>query len=169
MLNQPFETDSDSGDEGYNSEDEQDGVVHRGLPWYQFNVHSTSMRIWDSFWSLVLLYTIIWTPLAIAFQDNFHGNEDSGVNWVALDVFINVLWFIAFLINLNRVDFMLQIVTFEETWRAYNSSLFMLPDAAILIASVVLIIIDEPIYAKYFELLRILHYNKALFPVNLAI
>ena len=45
----------------------------------------------------------------------------------------------------------------------------MLPDAAVLIASVVMIIIDEPIYAKYFELIRILHYNKTLYPVNLAI
>ena len=127
------------------------------------------MRVWDNFWSLIICYTIIWTPLAIAFEDNFHGDEDSNVNWVALDLFMNGLWALAFFINVNRVDFVLQIVRFEDTWRAYFRSFFMVPDLLVLIISVTLICVDEPIYAKYFELMRILHYNEALFPANFAI
>ena len=126
------------------------------------------MRIWDSFFALVVLFTCIWTPLAIIFKNNFHfGGVD--INWVVLDIFINGFWALAFFININRVDFVRKIVTFEDTAKAYLRSPHMIPDAVCLIGSIIAIALDEPITAKVIELIRIIHFNDALFPVNLCI
>ena len=126
------------------------------------------MRVWDSIFSIVVLTTCIWNPLAIIFDDSFHLNEKSDINWVLLDSFNNGLWALAFVINLNRVDFARKIETFEDTSKAYLKS-FLIPDALCLIVSIVAIAYDEPIFAKQFELIRCFHFNEALFPVTLFV
>ena len=71
------------------------------MPWYKFNVHSSNMKIWESFFALVILFSIIWAPLVIAFQQYFEGDD---IDWDALVLTINGLWGLAFFVNLNRVD-----------------------------------------------------------------
>ena len=91
---------------------------------------------------------------------------DGGTNWKLFDLLVNGLWLVAFFINCNRVDYSRKIVTFKDTVGAYLASPFLIPDALVLIMSVTLILADEPKYAKYFELIRLAHFNEALFPVN---
>ena len=93
------------------------------------------MRVWDTFFAFVQLYTIIYVPLAYVFNEHFHDNQDEdGVNFYALDIFFEVLWTLAFLININRVNPTLKIFKFKDTVKAYLRSPFMIPDAAILIS-----------------------------------
>ena len=75
--------------------------------------------LWDSFFALVVILNLVWVPLAIVFTDSFHAAEDSSINWVALEMFIQILWLLAFVINLNRVDFQKKITTLQETSWAY--------------------------------------------------
>ena len=65
------------------------------------------MKIWDSFFALVIFQNLFMVPLAYVFKDSFdiEGAEDSSVNYKAFDLFINMLWLIAFFINCNRVNF----------------------------------------------------------------
>ena len=126
------------------------------------------MRIWDSFFALIILWNIVWAPLAIAFQHDLYKPSDD-VDWKVLDLIVNGFWLIAFFINCNRVDFVKQIVTLEDTLKAYLKSPFLIVDFVSLVGSVSFILVDENINAKYFELLRIFHFTKTLFPVNLCI
>ena len=91
------------------------------------------------------------------------------MNWDALDLTINAFWLLAFFINLNRVDEKLHRFTFWETSKAYLKSPYLIPDLITMVGSVTMILLSEPIQGKYFELLRILHYKKTLYPVNLLI
>ena len=153
----------------YNSsDDEKEKSDKHPISWYQCWIKSYSMRIWDSIFALVVLSTCIWNPLAIVFDDSFHLKEDSDINWVVLDSFNNGLWALAFVINLNRVDFARKIETFGESSKAYFKS-FLIPDLLCLIVSVIAIANDEPIFAKQFELIRCFHFNEALFPFNLLV
>ena len=34
------------------------------------------MRIWDSFFSIVMLFNIVWTPLAIAFKNDIYLDQE---------------------------------------------------------------------------------------------
>ena len=153
----------------YNSsDDEKEKSDKHPISWYQCWIKSYSMRIWDSIFALVVLSTCIWNPLAIVFDDSFHLKENSDINWVVLDSFNNGLWALAFVINLNRVDFARKIETFGESSKAYLKS-FLIPDLLCLIVSIVAIANDEPIFAKQFELIRCFHFNEALFPFNLLV
>ena len=138
------------------------------MPWYKFNVHSFNMKIWDSLFALVILFNIIWAPLAIAFQQYFY-NVGDDIDWDALDLTINGLWGLAFFINLNRVDLTRHIYDLEQTAGAYLRSPFLIPDLVSLVGSVAFILSNEPITGKYFELIRLLHFRKTLFPINLSI
>ena len=91
---------------------------------------------------------------------------DGSTNWKLFDLLVNGLWLVAFFINCNRVDYLRGRETFKETVGAYLASKFLIPDALVLIMSVPLILADESKYAKYFELIRLAHFNEALFPVN---
>ena len=82
------------------------------MPWYKFNVHSFNMKIWDSLFALVILFNIIWAPLAIGFQQYFY-NVGDDIDWDALDLTINGLWGLAFFVNLNRVDLARHIYDLE--------------------------------------------------------
>jgi len=127
------------------------------------------MLVWDSFFAIIILFNFIWTPLAIAFHHDLYGDETNETKWIALDLFTNSLWLIAFFINLNRVDTVMKIISFEETAYAYLISPFLIPDALVLIISVTLVCFDETKYARYFELIRFFHFNEVLYPVNLLI
>lgn len=120
--------------------------------------------VWDSFFALVMMFTIVWVPLAIVFTDSFHNAEDS-INWVAFELFFHGLWLVAFAINLNRVDFVKKIISFGQTSEAYFFSPFLVPDAVALIGAVACTISGNHLTAKYFELIRLFHYNDALYPV----
>ena len=85
--------------------------------------------------------------------------------WIAIDLTINGLWGLAFLININRVD-LIKGIGPSETARAYLRSPFLIPDLISLVGSVAFIIADKPIISKYFELIRFFSLNKALYPVN---
>ena len=124
--------------------------------------------MWDSFFALVILFNIIWAPLAIAFQNYFYQPNDD-IDWDALDLTINGLWFLAFFVNLNRVDLTMHVYNLEDTARAYLRSPFLIPDLVSLIGSVTAILLNEPITGKYFELIRLLHFKKTLYPVNLLV
>ena len=150
ILDSRYQTEDDLSHRDYNSsEDEKDNSQSNSqLKWYQFNTSSYSMQIWDSFFALVVLTTCFWNPLAIVFKERFHENEESDINWVLLDSFNNGFWALAFVINLNRVNFKQKIESFEETCKAYLKSLFLVPDLICLLLSIVFIIIDEPLTAK---------------------
>ena len=60
------------------------------------------MQLWDSFFALVILENIIVTPLAIAFPHDFHADDSTGMNWMAFEIFLNILWFFHFYINCNK-------------------------------------------------------------------
>ena len=169
MMDQPLSEDDDSQDEGYNSDDEQDHKDTTTLEWYKFNIYGSQMKVWDSFFSIVILFNFIWTPLVIAFHHDLYGDETNDTNWVVLDVINNSLWLIAFFINLNRVDSVMKIITFEETAWAYLVSPFLIPDAICLIMSTILIGVDETKYAKFFEILRLFHFQEMLYPLNLLV
>ena len=112
MLNQNNDSDQDeNASEDYNSDDETDRTGDPPLPWYQFNVVSTTIITWDSFFALVVWMNIIWTPLAICFSHEFYEYEESTVDWVAFDLLFESFWWIAFFINLNRVDLVRKIIT----------------------------------------------------------
>ena len=142
--------DDEETNRAYASEDEELDALMGSHPtsWYQFRAKSASLRIWDSFFAFVVLYTCIWNPLAIIFKDSFYLDDSSSVNWVVLDSFNNGLWALAFFINLNRVDFARKIETFEETAKAYLKSPFLIPDAVCLIVSIAAVASDEPIFAR---------------------
>ena len=128
------------------------------------------MRVWDSFFALVYLQNIIFSPIVFVFHENFDlEGEDSSIDWKALDLFINGLWLIGFFINCNRVDFAMKIVTPRETIRAYFRSPFLIPDLVSLIGSFTAIFLNKHQTAKGFELIRIFHINDALFPAFLAV
>ena len=63
----------------------------------------------------------------------------------------------------------MNIYTLEETARAYLRSPFLVPDLVSLVGSVTSILLNEPITGKYFELIRIIHFKKTLYPVNLLV
>jgi len=68
MLDQQIPSDVDSDNEdGVNSDDENIQETTLDLPWYKFNVHGQIIRVWDSIFALVILFNIVWSPLAIAF------------------------------------------------------------------------------------------------------
>lgn len=169
MLDQriPSDIESDNSD-GYNSDDERIQETQLDLPWYKFNVHGQMIRVWDSIFALVILFNIVWSPVAIAFQHNFY-QEDDTINWDALDLTINAFWLIAFFINLNRVDEQLHRFTFWDTSKAYLRSPYLIPDFVTMVGSITMILLNKPIQGKYFELVRLLHYKKTLYPVNLLI
>ena len=108
MLDQPIPSDADaSDDEGFNSEDEKDPMASNlpELPWYQFNIRSTTIKVWDSFFALVVLYNNIWVPISICFSHDLFVDKEN--DWFALDLISHSLWLIAFFINMNRVDLVL--------------------------------------------------------------
>ena len=111
---------------------------------------------------------MILTPLSLSFPDSYHNNKDS-IDWFAFELFMNGLWAIYFFINLNRVDFVLKIITPFETFNRYLRSPFLIPDMVCLILVVSLILLDEMMWAKTVDLIRMFHFTEALFPINLAI
>lgn len=170
MMNQPLSEDGDdSEEEGYNSDDEADHKEIVSLAWYKFNIYGFQMKVWDSFFSIIILFNFIWTPLVIAFHHDLHGDETNGTDWVLVDLLNNAFWLVAFFINLNRVDTVMRIHTFEETSWAYLVSPFLIPDAICLIMTGIMIGIGETKYAKFFELLRLFHFQEVIYPVNLLI
>jgi len=76
---------------------------------------------------------------------------------MAFDLFINSLWLINFVINLNRVDFIRKITTFKETSRQYLRK-WLIPDLIALSGSVAYTILKQHTNAKYFELIRLLRF-----------
>jgi len=78
------------------------------------------------------------------------------------------MWAIDFFINFNRVDFIRKIVTLKETSKAYLNS-WLIPDAVALVGSVVNVFLGKMRVAKYFDLIRLLHFRDALYPVNLCV
>ena len=129
------------------------------------------MKIWDSFFALVILQNLFMTPLAYVFKDSFdiEGAADGSVNYKAFDLFINTLWLVAFFINCNRVNFLLKIVTPYETIRYYFKSPFLIPDLVALVGTVAAIFSNEHRIAKAFELIRIFHVKEALYPAFLCV
>ena len=81
----------------------------------------------------------------------------------------NAFWLIAFFINCNRVDEILHITTLYDTVKAYLKSPYLIPDFITLVGSVTFILYDKPITGKYFELIRLIHFSKTLYPVNLLV
>ena len=118
---------------------------------------------------MVVLYNLFWTPVAIVFSEGFHESVEPGINFKVLDLFIQSLWLVAFFINLNRVNFPMKIVEPLETARAYLRSPFLIPDLVALAGATTYILVNQPITAKYFELIRIVHLREALFPANLLV
>ena len=127
------------------------------------------MRVWDGFFGLVVLMNIIWTPLAIVFQETYHAREDTPVNWKAFDLFIEMLWAFAFFINLNRVDIIRKIITPRDTAYQYLRSPFLVPDALCLIVATACTISGDFREAHFIKLIRIFHFNEVLFPANLCV
>ena len=129
------------------------------------------MKIWDSFFALVIFQNLFMTPLAFVFKDSFdiEGAADGSVNYKAFDLFINSLWLTAFFINCNRVNFVLKIVTPYETIRAYFKSPYLIPDLVSLVGSVAAIFSGKHRMAKAFELIRIFHVKEALYPAFLCV
>ena len=129
------------------------------------------MKIWDSFFALVILQNLFMVPLAYVFKDSFdiEGAADSSVNYKAFDLFIHMLWLIAFFINCNRVNFVLKIVTPYETIRAYFKSPFLIPDLVALVGAVACLFSNKHRMGKAFELIRILHVKEALYPAFLCV
>lgn len=118
----------------------------------------------------MVAYTIFWCPVAIIFHEDFHSSEeDDTINFKVFDLFIQSLWLIAFFINLNRVNFPMKIVEPLETASAYLYSPFLIPDLVALCGAVTAILVDLPVTAKYFELIRLIHLREALFPINLLV
>ena len=134
MLNQKNTEEDDEAD-AYNSDDEKDHGESKALPWWQFNTASSTMMIWDSFFSLVILYNIIIVPVSIVFNQNFHDKEEPDIDWTIFGMFVNGLWALYFFFNINRVDFVRKITTFESTCKHYLRSPFLVPDLIILIVS----------------------------------
>ena len=130
MFHQGTLVDDEGTNRDYNSSDDEVNFSSSNpISWYQCRKKSSSLRIWDSFFAVVVLITCIWTPLAIVFKDSFYLNEESSINWVFLDSFNNSLWALAFFINLNRVDFASKIETFASKIlkRSNNSNLYLIP------------------------------------------
>lgn len=91
------------------------------------------------------------------------------INWNAYELFMNALWAIYFFINLNRVDFVLKIITPFDTFNRYLRSPFLVPDAICLVLVVSLILLDEMGWAKIVDLVRMFHFSETLYPINLLI
>jgi len=107
--------------------------------WYQFNTRSQTIQVWDSFQAGIILLNSILTPLSICFPEHFHEKKDS-INWAAFGLFINFVWAVDFLINVNRVDFILKIITLRETFADYLRG-WLIPDAIALIGSTTCILL----------------------------
>ena len=137
------------------------------MPWYQFNTHSFTVQAWDSFFAAIILLNVIITPLSIVFPEHFHEDEEA-IDWLGLELFLNSLWVIDFFINLNRVDFVRKIDTCGDTSCTYLRGT-MIPDAVSLIGSVSASIAGEFTIAKYFDLIRLIRFRDALYPVNLCV
>jgi len=88
---------------------------------------------------------------------------------LVLDIFIEIIWSLAFFINCNRVDPIRKIYRFQDTMKAYLYSPFMIPDAAVIISCVIWTIMKKPDYVKIVQLFRLFHFRKVLYPVNLGI
>ena len=106
-------------------------------------------------------------PLSISFSHDLYVNKEE--DWLALDLIMNGFWLIAFFINMNRVNFVMKIVTLKDTTKAYLKSPWLIPDFICIVGSITMTLLNEPVNAKYFELLRILHFKETLYPVNLCI
>jgi hypothetical protein len=63
----------------------------------------------------------------------------------------------------------LHITTLYDTVKAYLKSPYLIPDFITLVGSVTFILYDKPITGKYFELIRLIHFSKTLYPVNLLV
>jgi len=115
-----------------------------------------------------VLLNLILTPLAICFPDDLHENKNTNFSWLALELVLNLLWAFNFVINMNRVDPILKIFTFRESLNAYLRG-WMIPDAIALITSTSSILANKLILAKWFDLIRVLHFQSSLYPVYLCI
>ena len=82
------------------------------------------MRLWDLFFSLVMLTTLMVLPYAFVF-DYEEGN--------ALFIINESIWLLAFFINMNRVDPIKKRIKFKDTFKAYLWP-WMILDASVLIA-----------------------------------
>lgn len=151
----------------FNSDDEREIQEQPQVPWYQFNTHTFTVQAWDSFFAVIILLNVIMTPLSIVFPEHFHEDEDA-IDWLALEMFLNALWVIDFFINLNRVDFVRKIDTCGDTTRAYLRGT-MIPDAIALIGAISACIAGKFYVAKYFDLIRLIRFRDALYPVNLCV
>ena len=126
------------------------------------------MKLWDSFFALVCLENIIVTPLSIAFPHNFHSKDGNGINWLAFEIFLNTLWSINFFININRIDTIRKIISFEKSCYAYLAT-WLIPDLVALIGAVVALCLGSFDWAKYFSLIRLLRFSDTLYPVDLIV
>ena len=107
------------------------------------------------------------TPLSICFPESFHSKEGS-IDWLALELFINSLWLIDFIINLNRVNFSRKIITLRETSKVYLNTT-LVPDAVALIGSTTATIMGEMMIGKYFDLIRLVRFRDMLYPMKLCV
>jgi hypothetical protein len=120
--------------------------------------------------SLLVFYTIITVPIFFVFNENFYGSPHHKVNWIAVNLFVEIIWALAFFINMNRVDPALKIFTLKDSFKAYLFSPLLIPDLVILVLSVMYTIMRNHHYAKAVQLFRILlNWKKILFPINLAV
>ena len=90
------------------------------------------------------------------------------MDWVSFEIFLNALWLIDFYINLNRVDLIRKIITPKETALAYLHKT-MIPDGISLLGSTACILAGYILYAKYFDLIRLIRFRKVLYPIDLFI
>ena len=150
---------SDNDEDGteLDSDEETKVVNNNQTKWYQFNVNSYSMQVWDSFFALVVLENIIVTPLSICFPKDFHNDKTTGMNWLAFEIFLNILWAIHFFINLNRVDFIRKITSFKETSRVYLR-FWLIPDAIALFGACISLAVGSFRWTKYFDLIRLMRF-----------
>ena len=126
------------------------------------------MQVWDSFFALVVLENIIVTPLSICFPHDFHHEKNTGMNWLAFEIFLNCLWALHFFINLNRVDFIRKVTTFKETSSRYIRS-WLIPDVIALLGVSVSLAVGSFKWAKYFDLIRLMRFQDVLYPVYLMV
>ena len=87
---------------------------------------------------------------------------------MALECFLNFLWLCDFLINLNRVNFHLKVITFRETSRQYLHSTGV-PDFVALVGAISSVLSGHIYTAKCFDLIRLLRSSDVLYPVRLLV
>ena len=70
---------------------------------------------------------------------------------------------------MNRVNPSRKIFELRDTVKVYLYSPWMIPDAIVIILSCMFTIMGKPLSANYVQIIRFVHCNESMFPINICI